>query len=89
MQLGTKIHPVAENGRKIRCIVKIPQSHTAQCAWSKIREHVHIAPLRIEIAAQNRPEKRQPTNAPLPAELRDPRGIELDWQLGCAHRQRA
>ena len=89
MQLGAKIHPVAENRRKIRCIVKIPQSHTAERARCKIREHVHIAPLRVEIAAQNRPEKRQPTNAALPAELRDPRGIELYWQLGCAHRQRA
>src|SRR6267142_1332371 len=41
------------------------------CIGPQLHEHIHIAPLRIEVISNDGPEEQEPLDAPLPAERGD------------------
>lgn len=88
MKLRRKVHSVAEDSAQFLRKIEISQPHSAQCAGSKVRKHIDITSLRIEIVPQHRPEERQGSDAALSTKAADPFAIDHNGQVSRRHSER-
>jgi hypothetical protein len=85
VEARAKIHLATMYRRQLLTVAKVTKADALQRARLKLRRHIHITALGIEVRPQHRAEQAQLPDASRSAELRNLLAVNLDRQIGDSH----